>query len=105
MSNKLFKTVAVALGVPTVAALSVLIGFWFFAPPVGGEFWPYIRLIGSVMSAMFTFSITYVVTSWVLAIRMANSVKQELWENGSEENPFDDEEVESFMENLQDNNK
>lgn len=74
-----FRAVAVAqmigLGIAVVAALVAAIVAWTHAPPVGGEWWPYIRALIALVSAVIGFKTGAVIAYVVFAAGMAISTR------------------------------
>lgn len=98
MFGKIKKLYGIAIAVTAVLALAAFALVWFSAPSVGGDWWPYIRFVVSGVAMLVIARVAWTVT-WVLLVWKYG--KELIFGKGSEDDPWDEEDIEEFMGGFQ----
>lgn len=86
------------LGLLTVIFAAIgFVGVWFFAPSVGGNWWPYIRLFFSLIGAAVVGYTVWGIGIFVIA-RWFMSDMSEMFENEDANNLLDESDMQKMME-------
>lgn len=92
--NYVNKITLLSIGSIVLGTILTFVGVWFVAPEVGGAWWPYIRFIVSLGAAIVVGKILMVLVS---IVNLFLSTRQ-IFQMGSEEEAWDDKNINEFFD-------
>lgn len=98
MFNKIQTWYKIVLLASVVMAFAAAFVVWSVAPEVGGAWWPYIRAVVSFVVGAFVGKATLIVGGLIMSYKTTKG----LMERGTENEPWNDEEMENFFESFHD---
>lgn len=96
------RILALSVSVALIMTGLVFASVWLIAPEVGGDWWPYIRFAFSVIPALIIGRVVFAITAQALTARLMSQKARDFFENGSEESPWSEDEVEQFVSQFED---
>jgi hypothetical protein len=96
------KILVWSVSVAFIMAMLVFASVWFIAPEVGGDWWPYIRFVFSVIPAIIIGRVVLSITAQALTARLMSRKARDVFSNGSDDSPSSKDEVEGFVGHFQD---
>jgi hypothetical protein len=96
------RILVLSVSVALIMAGLVFASIWLVAPEVGGDWWPYIRFVFSLIPAIIIGRVVLSITAQALTARLMSRKARDVFSDGSRDSPWSEDEVEEFVGQFQD---
>jgi len=95
MLAKIQKLQKIAFVIAIATAVVGFLAVWTVVPQVGGEWWPYIHALISVLGALIVGKVALLMTTVYIAW---NYTPEDFFDQGNEDSPWEEDEIEDFVD-------